>query len=145
MSYHGKFIPKNTEKYKGDPYNITYRSLWELKFMQHLDKNPHVLEWASEEFHIPYVHPMDNLVHRYFPDFWVKTKDEKGGIKVSVIEVKPRKQIDEPVKRKKVTRAYVREVVTYSINSAKWSAAELYCSERGWEFVKLDEHDLGVA
>ncbi len=144
MSYHGKFVPKNPAKYKGDPFGIVYRSLWELKFMQHLDKNPYVLEWASEEFHIPYVHPMDGKVHRYFPDFWVRTKDANGVVSTRVIEVKPAKQIAEPIKRKRVTRAYVREVVTYSINSAKWNAAELYCMERGWEFVKMDEHDLGL-
>ena len=33
MAYKGKFKPKHTKKYKGDPTQIIYRSLWERKFM----------------------------------------------------------------------------------------------------------------
>ena len=33
MSYKGKFKPKNYQKYKGNPTNITYRSLLERRFM----------------------------------------------------------------------------------------------------------------
>ena len=32
-SYSGKFKPSYPGKYKGDPTNIIYRSLWERKFM----------------------------------------------------------------------------------------------------------------
>ena len=33
MAYKGKFKPKHIKKYKGDPTQIVYRSLWEKKFM----------------------------------------------------------------------------------------------------------------
>ena len=33
MSYKGKFKPKNYQKYKGNPTNITYRSLLERRFI----------------------------------------------------------------------------------------------------------------
>ena len=49
MSYKGWFRPKNPIKYKGDAANIVYRSSWELRVMKHLDINPNVLWWASEE------------------------------------------------------------------------------------------------
>ena len=39
MAYKGKFQPSNSKKYKGDPTNIVYRSLWERKFMVYCDKN----------------------------------------------------------------------------------------------------------
>jgi hypothetical protein len=33
-------------------------------------------------------------------------------------------------------------VATWGINQAKWAAAEIYCKERGWEFVKITERDV---
>ena len=54
MSYKGKYYPSYPRKYKGDPTNIIYRSLWERKFMVYCDKNEKILEWGSEEkrYHI---------------------------------------------------------------------------------------------
>ena len=39
MSYKGKYKPSYPQKYKGDPTNIIYRSLWERKFMVYCDNN----------------------------------------------------------------------------------------------------------
>ena len=39
MAYKGRFIPKYPEKYKGDPTNIIFRSLWERRVMSYLDEN----------------------------------------------------------------------------------------------------------
>ena len=58
MSYSGKYRPKNPTKYKGDPTNVIYRSLWERKFMMYCDTNDKILEWGSEEFAIPYRDPV---------------------------------------------------------------------------------------
>ena len=60
--------------------------------MVYCDKNQNILEWASEEIAIPYRSPIDNRVHRYFPDFYMKVKETNGKIKNYVIEVKPAKQ-----------------------------------------------------
>ena len=89
MSYKGKYKPSYPKKYKGDPTNIVYRSLWERKFMVYCDNNLNVLEWQSEEFFIPYRSPVDNKIHRYFPDFFIKYKDTDGKIRSSLIEIKP--------------------------------------------------------
>ena len=78
MSYKGRFKPKNRQKYKGNISEVVYRSSWELKFMQYCDTNNKILKWSSEEIIIPYKSPVDNRVHRYFPDFYVKYKDVKG-------------------------------------------------------------------
>ena len=72
MAYKGKYRPTRPYKYKGDPTNIIYRSLWERKFMQYCDSTTNVLEWGSEEIALPYRSPIDNKVHRYFPDFILK-------------------------------------------------------------------------
>ena len=92
MSYKGWFRPKNPSKYKGNATNIIYRSNWELRVMKWLDGNPAVIWWASEELPIPYVSPVDNKVHRYFPDFIVRTKRKDGSEQTSILEVKPHKQ-----------------------------------------------------
>ena len=54
MSYKGKYKPTNPSKYKGDPTNIIYRSLWERRLMSYLDKHPDVIQWSIEEFCIGY-------------------------------------------------------------------------------------------
>ena len=64
----GRFRPKNPGKYKGDPSNIIYRSLWEFKFFRYVDLHPDIIWWQSEEVIVPYYSPIDGKRHRYFPD-----------------------------------------------------------------------------
>ena len=143
MAYSGKYRPTYPRKYKGDPTNIIYRSLWELKFMKYCDLNENILEWGSEEIIIPYRSPTDNRYHRYFPDFYVKAITGSG-IKRYIIEIKPQKQVEGPKVQTKKTKKYINEVVTYAINQAKWKAAEEYCADRKWEFKILTEKDLKI-
>ena len=92
MAYKGKYSPSYPRKYKGDPTNIVYRSLWERKFMVYCDLNENILEWGSEEIVLPYRSPVDGRVHRYFPDFYIKVKESTGRIKKMIIEIKPKRQ-----------------------------------------------------
>ena len=144
MSYKGKYRPNNPLKYRGDYRNIIYRSLWELKFMKYCDSNQNILEWGSEEFWLPYRSPLDNRVHRYFPDFYIKVRETTGKINKMVIEVKPKRQCMEPKRPKKKTRGYIYEVREYARNQAKWKAAKSYCLDRGYEFKILTENELGI-
>ena len=144
MSYKGKYYPSFPRKYKGDPTNIIYRSLWERKFMVYCDKNDNILEWASEEIAIPYRSPVDNRVHRYFPDFYMKVKERGGKIKRYVIEVKPAKQTKPPVKPKRQTKGYIREAYEYAKNQAKRKMAREFCADRQWEFKVVTEKELGI-
>ena len=144
MAYKGKYRPTNPKKYKGDPTNIIYRSLWERKFMVYCDLNDNILEWGSEEFFIPYRSPLDNRVHRYFPDFYIKYRKSNGCICRSIIEVKPDKQTRPPKKPKRQTKGYLYEVTQYVTNEAKWDAAKEFCKDRLWEFRIFTEKELGV-
>ena len=144
MSYKGKYYPSFPRKYKGDPTNIIYRSLWERKFMVYCDKNQNILEWASEEIAIPYRSPIDNKVHRYFPDFYMKVKEINGKIKNYVIEVKPAKQTKPPKIPKRQTKGYIREAYEYAKNQAKWKMAKEFCADRQWEFKVVTEKELGI-
>jgi hypothetical protein len=144
MSYKGKYQPSFPKKYKGDSTNIVYRSLWERKFMLYCDTNENILEWGSEEICLPYRSPIDNKIHRYFPDFYIKVKESNGEIKKYLIEIKPKKQTIEPTPQKRKTKGYIYEVYEYAKNQAKWKAAEEFCKDRQWEFKVLTENELGI-
>ena len=137
MRYKGKFRPQNSEKYRGNASNIIYRSGWELKFMKYLDRQPNILQWSSEEVIIPYRSPIDGKVHRYYPDFWIKTL--KGE---TLIEIKPKKQTKPPKPNPKHKRRYLKEVKTWGINEAKWKAAEEFCENKGWNWEIITEDTL---
>ena len=139
--YKGYFKPERPEKYKGNPRNIIYRSMWERHCMAYFDRNDNVLEWASEEIIIPYVSPFDGRVHRYYPDFFLKIK--KGQMtEMWIIEVKPSKYLKPPKEGKRKTKSYLYEIREWGRNSAKWEAAKDYCEKRGWVFDVWTEKTL---
>mgnify|MGYP003125627661 CR=1 FL=1 len=140
----GRYKPINPSKYKGNPMNIIYRSSWELKFMRFCDLRDDIIEWQSEEIVIPYRHPLDGKIHRYYPDFRVKVKDKSNKIENWIIEIKPYKFTKEPIPQKRKTRKYINEVKNYAINSYKWDAAKYFCKKRDWKFKILTEKELGV-
>jgi hypothetical protein len=142
MSYKGWFTPRNPNKYKGDATNIVYRSSWELRVMKYLDEQPNVIWWASEELPIPYKSPIDQKVHRYFPDFIARIRQENKETTV-VMEVKPFKQTQKPTQKRR-TQKFLQEAATYAINQEKWRAADLFCKEHGWKFMLITENELGL-
>jgi len=144
MAYSGLFRPKNPQKYVGDPNNIVYRSSWECRVMDWLDRNRDIISWASEELIVPYISPVDNRVHRYFPDFLVKVRNKEGQLKTLMIEVKPKKQTQPPMQQRRITKQYITEVTTWGVNQAKWKAAEEYCLDRGWQSKIMTEEHLGL-
>ena len=143
-TYKGKYKVKNPNKYRGDYNNVIYRSSWELKLMNWCDTTHAVLEWGSEVAVIPYISPVDNKIHRYFVDFYMKIQDKNGNIEKYLVEVKPKKFTQEPVKPKRVTKQFIEEVFTYGVNQAKWKAAREFCEDRHWKFVVLTEDELKV-
>ena len=98
MAYKGSYKVKNIQKYQGDPTTVTYRSLWERKFMMYCDENTNILKWSSEEIVIPYRSPKDNRMHRYYPDFWIQIRNSKGIKEAILIEIKPKAQTIVPKK-----------------------------------------------
>jgi hypothetical protein len=61
-----------------------------------------------------------------------------------LIEVKPKRQTVKPEMptTKRVPKSKVYEIRNWMINSAKWSAAEEYCENRGWRFRILTEDNI---
>jgi hypothetical protein len=143
-SIKSKYKPSYPTKYKGDANNIICRSSWERRFCYWCDHNENILEWGSEEFWIPYISPIDNRVHRYYPDFIIKVKEKTGKIKTYVIEVKPKKQTIKPKPKSRVTKSFMYEAKTYAVNQAKWKAADEFCKDRLIEFKVITEDELGI-
>ena len=143
MAYKGKYKPTNPQKYKGNPDNIIWRSTWEARVMKQLDENTNVLWWGSEELFIRYYNPIDNKIHRYFPDFVVKVQKKDNTTMTYLLEVKPEAQTKPPTQKKK-TKRFLEESKTYIINQSKWKAATEFCKDHGWEFKVLTEKDLGI-
>lgn len=141
-----KWTPKNPEKYEGDPTNIICRSSWETRFFNWADANPSVLKYSSEEVVVPYRCPTDGKLHRYFVDakVYVQPKDPSSKPKTYLVEIKPASQC-EPPKPSKNKQRYLQESMLFIKNQAKWNAAHIYAEERGWKFIVLTEHHLGLA
>jgi len=116
----GKFVPANKNKYSGNVNRITYRSLWERRFMLYCDRSNQVAQWSSEELHVPYISPKDNRYHNYYPDFVLIMNDSRR----IMVEIKPEHQWQ------------------WDINKSKWESARQYCDENNMEFIVLGKKDL---
>ena len=132
----GRFIPKNPGKYLGNPDKIIGRSSWEFRFFKWCDSTPSVLQWGSEEFSIPYLHPIEKRVAQYYPDAIVVYKDKFGNVKKEIIEIKPYK---ETVLTPKSTD---RDKYALAVNHAKWKAASDFATQQGLTFRILTERSM---
>ena len=73
----------------------------------------------------------------------MKVKQNSGGIKKFIIEVKPKYQCKPPVKNpKRKTKKWYNDVKNYVINEAKWKSANEFCLDNGMEFKILTEEHL---
>jgi hypothetical protein len=138
MTYKGKYIPKNPEKYSGDIKNIRYLSLWERQVFRFLDANPNVLTWSSESHIIPYLCKTDKKIHKYYIDVYYETTAGKKYL----IEIKPEKETKPPKVPKRKTKRYLNECLTYAKNTSKWEAAMAYAEKQGFTFMIWTETAL---
>ena len=133
----GLIEPKDLQKYLGKK-PITYRSSWELKFIQRIDQyDPNVLKWASEPIEIPYISREKiqgkwiDKKRNYNPDFLVILKSGK----VLLIEIKPMNQVPLNESMTLINPDMMK-------NQCKWRAAIEFCKIKGWEFQIITEQNL---
>jgi hypothetical protein len=112
--------------------------------MKWCDGNPAIIEWGSEIVIIPYISPVDNRVHRYFVDFYVKVKSLDNKVQKYLIEIKPERFTKPPEIPARKTKKFIDEVFQYGVNQAKWKAAFEFCEDRKMKFMILTEKDLGI-
>lgn len=142
--YQGLYELRNTDKYKGDPTKIYYRSSWEFRFCKWADYSEKVIAWVSEDIEIPYKDRFGTQ-RTYYPDYYVEFLKE-GKIHRWIVEVKPKKETVPPPKPTKMTpkrkKDYIAALETYMKNYKKWAAAVSYCNKRGMEFKIITEDVL---
>jgi hypothetical protein len=98
-----------------------YRSGWEEKMMQYLDSHPDVVTWTYEQTIIEYISNIrTKKIRKYYPDFCVNYSDGR----VEIIEVKPKRKLDQATVKKKMT------------------AALSWCAERGMTYRIITEDVL---
>lgn len=140
----GRFIPKNPQKYAGDPTKIMFRSSWEVAAMKFLDSSKAVIKWGSEEIKIPYLKPViDPVTGRasmkpanYFPDFVVVYQDKDGNVQAEILEIKP---LSESLAEKAKSD---RDKMALAVNIAKWKAAEAFARQHNMKFRVITEKTL---
>jgi len=140
MAYSGRYKVKNRSKYKGNPDNVVFRSLWERNAFKWCDDNPNIKSWVSEEVVIPYFYDVDKKYHRYFMDLKITYNDGK----TVLVEIKPAKETTPPEYKGRKTKRYITEGMIYVKNQNKWKAAQEYALDRGWEFQIWTEKHLSA-
>lgn len=99
--------------------DFEYKSGMECEFFECLEADLDVVSFKYEGIKVPYF--FQGEWHNYIPDLRVDFVDGT----VEMWEIKPANQ------------------TTYDKNKAKWSAANNFCSNIGWNFVVLTEVGLG--
>ena len=134
----GYFPIQECKKYFGNG-PIIYRSSWEKKFCLYCERNPEIIQWSSESLSIKYFNPLDEKYHTYFPDFVVKTSNER----TIIVEVKPKAQLKKPNPPKRKTpkqlESYKWAYSAFVTNMCKKKYAEEYAKNRGWEYMLVTE------
>ena len=136
---------KNPQKYVGKyKTDIEFLSSLENFYIKFCDENPGILGWSSEEIIIPYKHPVDGRMHRYFVDFYIRYKSKSGKIEESLIEIKPYKEtLDKPyITEGMSNKSKKHAILNWNINQSKWKYAREYCKKRNMKFVILTEKEL---
>lgn len=137
----GYYSTKNPEKYIGTG-PIIYRSSWEKKFCHWCDNNTNVISWASEPFSVKYYNTLDNKIHQYFPDFYIKINID-GLIEEYVVEIKPKSQLQKPlIPKRKTAKAlsnFKEAYETYVRNLCKTDALKKAAKQRKFKVMLLTE------
>lgn len=136
----GLYCPVNKDKYLGRLDNIVYRSGLELKWFRFFDLNPHIINWACEEYVVSYISPLDNQPHKYFIDVFIRYITKNNEPKEALIEIKPFNQTFAPKKKRRVTKQYRYAVEQYIVNEAKWNSAIKVARDHNMDFKILTEN-----
>lgn len=111
---------------------IIYRSSWEKRFIIWCESCKKVKHWGSECVGIPYILPIDNKTHTYYPDFVV----EMDNGDVLIVEIKPLNQIEQPAN----DNSYA--MMTWLKNCSKWNAVKEVCKQKNYKFCILTEKTI---
>ena len=129
-SIKSRYVIRNRKKYVGDPSKVIARSTWERAAFIWCESNPSVLKWSSETLAIPYICATDKKPHKYIMDLLIWWRDGS----ISIIEIKPKSQVERPIWPGRKTKKYMTEALMYVKNQSKWKAAKQFAEKKGYRF-----------
>lgn len=139
----GYYVPQNPHKCINQ--KCIYRSSYELKFFRWCDLSSAVVRWGSENMTIPYMSPLDNKWHKYYPDGYMEVRSKTGQVGKYLVEIKPEAQTVAPkVTKRKRQKTILHEQSAWVVNNAKWAAAQLFCKSKGMQFLIMTEKHLQI-
>ena len=147
---------RNPAKYIS-PRPPVYKSGWEGDLFYALDINPYVLTWGYEAITIIYTNPLLGKPTVYYPDIFIKVRQENGNEQSYLIEVKPAEECvmpkvpirrssnsrEDAMKYEKAMRRYKSANREFLVNMAKWAAAQKWCLSHGVAWKLLNEKNTG--
>ncbi len=146
MSYVGRFVLQNQNKYIGIGRNPIYKSALEARAFSWLDTNNKVKRWGYEIIRIPYFLPFDSKLHKYHVDIYAEIVNNQNTIVKFIAEIKSTGDFKTPgplkVNSRKSRRNHRLATLTYIKNQCKWKAAKQYAAQSGMRFIFLTEKDL---
>lgn len=142
----------NPDKYISSKQPI-FKSKWEWRVFDKLDRTPNILKWGYECIEIYYQNPAQGRFTIYYPDIFCIVLDTSGRQKQYLMEIKPHKMTIAPklpevpktktaqngIRYKKAMERYRKDCIDYAVNLAKWDAARKWCLSHNIEWVVLDE------
>ena len=78
-----------------------FRSTYEFAYFYILEQTDDVMSYIVEPFHLPYKHPFNGKIRKYYPDIMVLYRD--GTMKL--LEIKPASMVTDPVVARKASAA----------------------------------------
>lgn len=157
-THKGNYKLVHPEKYMSNIPLPVFKSEWEQKIFVLMDINPFIIKWGYEPFSIVYASPHYLKTALYKPDIYCECKYSDGNINKYLIEIKPTKYMilpKEPKLSKSTTDANKLEkfrkkkinfdmtTMDVMVNAAKWNAAEVWCKNRGVNWLILNEKNVG--
>jgi hypothetical protein len=153
----GKYKVINPEKYLGSK-NPIYKSGWERKVFDMMDRNPNIVKWGYECIEIYYANPIKGKFTVYYPDVYCHLVDVSGEHRQFLIEIKPAKMCIIPPKPKvpvtakgmdgnrykKAMMRYNSALADYMVNMAKWEAAQRFCLKHKIKWLILNDENSGL-
>lgn len=151
----GLYQLQNPDKYISAAPAI-FKSGWEWRVFDKLDRTPNILKWGYECIDIYYGNPKKPGGYTvYKPDIFCILIDASGYEQKYLIEIKPHKMSVEPkvptmpktktaqsgIRYKKAMFRYQQAVLDYAVNRAKWDAAEKWCATHGVRWLVLTEEN----
>lgn len=135
-----------------------YKSKWEWRVFDKLDRTPSVVQWGYECIEIYYHNPLQRRFNVYYPDIFLVVIDANGNAQNLLMEIKPAKMTVPPdppvmpksktaqsgIRYKKALERYQNAQMDFLVNKSKWEAATKWCLTHNVKFGVVTENNVSA-